>query len=62
MNWRINYGNGQVHEVASRKEAVRLLHSIDGNGHCRVQRRGDAPDGWITVKLTRGEQDFVAVR
>lgn len=57
MNWRLNFGNGQVHDCSSRREAVALLHAqLDGAGFCRVQKRGDSLSGWINVKLTRDEQ------
>ncbi len=56
-NYRINFGNGQVHYVASKAEGFRYLKMLsDGNwghAHATVQRyMGDGE--WAKVKVKGG--------
>jgi hypothetical protein len=50
MNYRVNFGNGQVHECRSLRDAKNLLAAqFDGPGSAFIQKRGDSPSGWVAA-------------
>lgn len=54
MRWRVNFGNGQVHECASRRACEALIAAqIGGPRGAFIQRYvgDDAPGGWIRVRV-----------
>ncbi len=48
--YRVNFGNGQVHNVASIAEGRRLIAAqFDGGGSCYIQKyMGDGM--WVRIK------------
>jgi hypothetical protein len=47
--WRLNFGNGQVHFCRSREDAKRQLASL-GDGHTFVQRVDTLTGDWYRAK------------
>lgn len=56
--WRINYGQGQVDAVASKKAGVAALRLCDGYAYLQRYETGtaDDPGMWVTVVRARDLQ------